>query len=156
MSKPKPLSNKQLAVIDDLFEGRMEEPDMLKRHNISRKLYDRWLTDEDFNNHLDRRMVWEYRRCEFMLAHYARVAASNLVRITDPDPKQPEAARKACIDIITMRANLLAGNSSSGTAALPTDNPKLLPEVPNFSPETTGKLLAVLAEEKEIISKNNV
>ena len=106
MSKPKALNAKQLAVIDDLFEGRMEEPDMLKNHNISRKLYNRWLADEDFNDHLDRRMVWEYRRCEFMLAHYARVAASNLVRLTDADPKQPEAARKACIDIITMRANL--------------------------------------------------
>jgi hypothetical protein len=149
MTKIKPLNAKQLAVIDDLFEGRQEERDMLKKHNISRKLYDRWLADEDFNDHLDRRMVWEYRRCEFMLAHYARVAASNLVRITDPDPKQPEAARKACIDIITMRANLLAGNRSSVTPALPVDNQKLLPESPNLSPETTGKLLAVLAEAKD-------
>jgi hypothetical protein len=150
MSKPKPLSTKQLAVIDDLFEGRMEEPDMLKHHNISRKLYDRWLADEDFNNHLDRRMIWEYRRCEFMLAHYARVAASNLVRLTDANPKQPESARKACIDIITMRANLLAGSRSSGTAALVTDNPELLPESPSLTPETAGKILAVLAEEEMI------
>jgi hypothetical protein len=152
MSKPKPLSTKQLAVIDDLFEGRMEEPDMLKRHNISRKLYDRWLADEDFNNHLDRRMVWEYRRCEFMLAYYARVAASNLVRLTDADPKQPESARKACIDIITMRANLLAGSRSSVAASLPADNPGLLPESMSLAPETAGKLLAVLAEEKTIDS----
>ena len=147
MSKPKALNTKQLAVIDDLFEGRMEELDMLKKHNISRKLYDRWLADEDFNDHLNRRMVWEYRRCKFMLAHYARVAASNLVRLTDADPKQPETARKACIDIITMRANLLAGNHSSGPPVLPVDGPKLLPESPNLSPETTSKLLAVLAEE---------
>jgi hypothetical protein len=148
MSKPKALNSKQLAVIDDLFEGRLEEPEMLKNHNISRKLYDRWLADEGFNEYLDRRMVWEYRRCEFMLAHYARVAASNLVRITDPDPKQPEAARKACIDIITMRANLLASNRSSGTPALPGGNSKLLPESTNLAPETAGKILAVLAEEK--------
>jgi len=146
MSKPKALNAKQLAVIDDLFDGRMEEPDMLKKHNISRKLYDRWLADGDFYNHLDRRMAWEYRRCEFMLAHYARVAASNLVRLTDADPKQPETARKACIDIITMRANLLAGNHSSGPPALPVDGPKLLPESPNLSTEIAGKILAVLAE----------
>ena len=149
MFKPKALSSKQLAVIDDLFEGRIEEPDMLKNHNISRKLYDKWLTDEDFNEHLDRRMAWEYRRCEFMLAHYARVAASNLVGLTNVDLKQPESARKACIDIITMRANLLTGNGSSGTAALPTDNPELLPGSPNLSPDTAGKLLAVLAEETQ-------
>jgi hypothetical protein len=146
MSKAKPLSIKQLAVIDDLFEGRMEEPDMLEKHNISRKLYDRWLADEDFNDHLDRRMVWEYRRCEFMLAHYARVAASNLVRLTDC--KSEEAARKSCIDIITMRANLLADTRSPGTPALPGDNPKSPPETPNLPPETAGKILAVLAEEK--------
>ena len=82
-----------------------------------------------------------------MLAHYARVAASNLVRITDP--KQPEAARKACIDIITMRANLLTSTRSSGTPALPGDNPTSQPESQNLSPETAGKILAVLAEEKE-------
>ena len=57
MTNAKPLSAKQLAVIDDLFEGRLEEPEMLKNHNISRKLYDRWLADESFNGHLDRRMV---------------------------------------------------------------------------------------------------
>ncbi len=150
MSKAKPLSAKQLAVIDDLFEGRLQEPEILRNHNVSRKLYDRWLADESFNDHLDRRMVWEYRRCEFMLAHYARVAASNLVRLTDTDPKQPESARKACIDVITMRANLLAGDRSSGTAALPGDNPAPALESPNFTPETAGKLLAVLAEEKTV------
>jgi len=150
MAKVKPLNAKQLTVIDDLFEGSMEESEILKKRNISRKLYDRWLADEGFNEYLNRRMVWEYRRCEFMLAHYARVAASNLVQLTDADPKQPEAARKACIDIITMRANLLAGTGSSGTSVLPGDKPKLLPESPKFSPETTGKLLAVLAEEEKV------
>ena len=146
MADARPLIAKQLAVIDDLFEGRLEEPDILKNHNISRKLYDKWLGDEGFNDHLDRRMAWEYRRCEFMLAHYARVAASNLVKLTDP--KQPEAARRACIDIITMRANLLAGTRLSGTPAKSIDNPASLPESQLFSSETAGRLLAVLAEEK--------
>jgi hypothetical protein len=145
MTRAKPLNARQLAVIDDLFEGSMEESDILKKHNISRKLYDRWLIDEGFNEYLDRRMVWEYRRCEFMLARYARVAASNLVRLTDC--KSEESARKSCIDIITMRANILAGTGSSGTSVLPSDKSKLLPESPKFSPETTGRLLAVLAEE---------
>jgi hypothetical protein len=147
MTKAKPLSATQLAVIDDLFEGK-EEAEILKKHNISRKLYDKWLADEGFNDYLDRRVVWEYRRCEFMLAHYAREAASNLVKLTDP--KQPEAARKACIDIITMRANLLAGTRSSGTPAESIDNATSLSESQPFSPETAGKLLAVLAAEKMV------
>jgi len=139
MAKVKPLNAKQLAVVEDLFEGSMEESDILKKHNISRKLYDRWLFDEGFNEHLNQRKVWEYRRCEFMLARYARVAASNLVRLTDS--KSEEAARKSCIDIITMRANILASTGSSGTS--------MLPESTNLSSETAGKILAVLAEQKQ-------
>lgn len=142
MTNTKPLSAKQLAVMEDLFVGRLEEPEIRENHNISRKLYEKWLADENFNSRLDQRKAWEYRRCEFMLAHYARVAVSNLVRLTDG--KTPEAARKACIDIITMRANLLAG-----TTATPGDNLTPPPESPNLQPETAGKILAVLAEENQ-------
>jgi hypothetical protein len=147
MADARPLSAKQLAVIEDLFEGE-KEVEILKKHNISRKLYDRWLADESFNRHLDRRIVWEYRRCEFMLARKAREVAAKLVDLTKSE--QPEAARKACIDIITMRANLLAGTCSSGTPAKSIDNPALSPESQPFPPEIAGKLLAILAEEKMV------
>lgn len=76
-----------------------------------------------------------------MLARYARVAVSNLVQLTECET--PETARKACIDIITMRANRL-----DGTSATPGHNPTPKPDSPPLSPETAGKLLAVLAEEK--------
>jgi len=143
MTKAKALSAKQLAVIEDLFEGRLEEQAILEKHSLSRKLFDKWLADEAFTSHLDWRTAWEYRRSEFMLAHYARVAVSNLVQLTDPDNKQPETARKACIDIITMRAN-----RSAGTNVTPGENPASPPESPPFSPETAGKILAFLAGEK--------
>ena len=148
MTNAKALSAKQFAVMEDLFVGELQEQAILENHNISRKLYDKWLADEGFNDHLDRRKVWEYRRSEFMLAYYTRVAVSNLVQLTDC--KTPEAARKACLDIITMRANLLAGTRLAGTPAMPGDNPTPVPESPNLSPETAGKILAVLAEEKTI------
>ncbi len=141
MTKAKAFSAKQLAVIDDLFEGRLEEQAILEKHKLSRKLYDKWLADEAFTSHLDWRMAWEYRRSDFMLAHYARVAVSNLVQLTDP--QKPEVARKACLDIITMRTN-----RSAGTNETPGENPASTPESPPFSPETAGKILAVLAEEK--------
>jgi hypothetical protein len=141
MAKSKPLSVKQLAVIDDLFEGK-KELEILKKHNIGRKLYDRWLADESFNRQLDGRMVWEYRRNEIILARSIRKAVSNLIKLTESE--QLETARKACIDIITMRTNLLAGNT-----AVPANNAAMTPtEYQQFSPETTSKLLAVLAEEK--------
>jgi hypothetical protein len=145
MSKLKPLSAKQLAVIDDLFEGELKESEILKNHNLSKKLYDRWLADESFNDQLDRRIVWEYRRCDFMLARSVRQALSNLMDMTKSG--QAETARKACIDIITMRANLLAGTRLPGTPALPGDS-RTSVESPSFSPETAGKLLTILAEEK--------
>ncbi len=141
MTNAKALSARQLAVIEDLFEGELEEQAIMEKHKLSRKLFNKWLADEALTSQLDRRKVWEYRRSEFMLARFARVAVSNLVQLTDC--KTSETARKACIDIITMRANL-----STGTPASPGDNPTPTPESPQFSHETAGKILAVLAEEK--------
>lgn len=141
MAKSKPLSVKQLALIDDLFESELKESQILKNHNLSRKLYEKWLTDKSFNRQLDRRVEWEYRRNEIILARKAREAVSNLMDLTKSS--QAETARKACLDIIAMRANLLAGNT-----AVPANNATLMaPESPPFSPETTGKLLAILAKE---------
>ena len=141
MTKAKALSARQLAVIEDLFEGELEEREILEKHKLSRKLYNKWLADETFNCRLDRLAEWENRRSEIMLARSARDAVSNLVGLTKSE--QPETARKACLDIITMRANRLAG-----TPAVPGDNPTPASESPDLSPETAGKLLAVLAEEK--------
>lgn len=141
MTNAKPLSARQLAVIEDLFEGKLQEQKILEKHKLSRKLYNKWLTDEAFTSRLDWRVAWEYRKSAFGLARSARDAVSNLVGLTKS--AQPETARKACIDIITMRANRLAG-----TQTTPGNNPAPPPESPNFSPETAGKILAVLAEEK--------
>ena len=141
VTNAKSLSAKQLAVMDDLFVGELEEQEIMENHNVSRKLYDKWLADEAFNSRLDCRVAWEYRRSELILARKAREAVTNLIGLTKS--KQLETARKACLDIITMRANLLAG-----TPATPGDNPTPAPESTNLSPEITGKILAVLAEGK--------
>jgi len=144
MTNAKTFSAKQLDVIEDLFEGEQEQA-ILEKHNLSRKLYNKWLADESFNSQLDWRVAWEYRKSAFNLARNAPLAASKLMELTDS--KQPETARKACLDIITMRANRL-----TGTNATPGDNPTPNPELPLLSPETAGKILAVLAvlaEEKK-------
>jgi len=141
MAKPKPLSAKQIAVIDDLFDGKLEEHLILDKHKLSRKLYDRWLADEAFNCHLEKRVELENRRSEFVLARSACQAVSNLVDLTKSG--QSETARKACLDIITMQAARLAGAPET-----PGDNPTP-PGSPQLSPETTGKILAVLAEQQQ-------
>jgi len=138
MPETRQLSQRQLAVIDDLFDGKLQEQAILKKHKLSRRLYNRWLADGGFNDHCDRRMAWEHRRCEFVLARYAQAAASNLVRLTECEKE--EAARKACMDIISMQP---AGRPSA--IAAPGDGAESPPEL---SPETAGRLLAALAEEK--------
>ena len=141
MSKEKLLSAKQLAVIEDLFEGGLQEREILKKHNLSRKLYEKWLADEAFSRRLDRCVEWEYRKSAFRLARSTRDAVSNLVKLAESE--KGEIARKACLDIITISANRL-----SGTNTQPGDNPAPPPDSPPLTPETADKILAVLAEEK--------
>lgn len=141
MSKEKVLSAKQLAVIEDLFEGKKEQ-EILKKHNLSRKLYEKWLADESFNRRLDRRAEWEYRKIAFNLALSVRKAVSSLVKLAESE--KGETSRKACIDIITISVN-----RSVGTNAAQADNPAPSPESTLLSPEITGKLLAVLAEQQQ-------
>jgi len=141
MSKEKVLSAKQLTVIEDLFEGELQEREILKKHNLSRKLYNNWLADEAFNRQLDRRAEWEHRKSAFRLARSARDAVSNLVKLAGSE--KGETARKACLDIITISANRSAAGSETQA-----DNPAPGPESPTLTQETAGKLLAVLAEER--------
>lgn len=143
MTTAKQLSKRQLAVIDDIFDGGLEEPEILKKHKLSRRLYDKWLADGAFNGHCDRRMAWEHRRSKLTLARNARSAASRLVHLTGSTT--PETARKACLDIISMRpADQRAEDAVPGDAAA--DNNAESP--PELSPETAGRLLAVLAQEQ--------
>ena len=141
MAKAKGLSAKQLDVIEDLFAGKKEK-EILKTHKISRKIYDKWLADEAFNTRLDWCIQWEYRKSAFKLARSVPEAMSELMELAKS--KKTETARKACIDIITMQANLVAETPST-----PTDNHALPTESPGISSETAGKVLAVLAEQQQ-------
>jgi len=136
-TKAKRLSARQLAVIDELFAGEDSEKDVLARCKVSRKLYGRWLADEAFTAELDRRVTEAYRRSALLIARHAPTAADRLLKLTKCEKE--ETARKACLDIISP-----PGSNPTTTAAetSPTDSPKL-------SPETAGKLLAVLAASEE-------
>lgn len=141
MTKSKPISKKQLAVIEDIFEGELDEQVILQKNNLSRKQFEKWLADENFISRLDWRLSWEHRKSEFMLARYTRAAVSNLVKLTDC--KTPETARKACMDILTMRSN-----PAVSTAATPNNNPAPALESPAFSPEAASKIITFMAKEK--------
>jgi len=100
MVRKKQLSKKQLVVINDLFDGGMDEQAVLDKHRISRNVYNKWLTNELFVKEFSRRMEWAYKQSEALIAKYAAVAAAKLVQLTESD--NPETARKACLDIISL------------------------------------------------------
>jgi hypothetical protein len=131
------LSRKQLAVIDDLFAGDLDEQEVLSKHNLSRHLYRKWLVDELFKRELDIRIDSARKQSELIIAQYAPVAAMKLVSLTESE--KPETARKACVDLITMpKAGAQEKNAHDADKETNAAKP--------LTPAVAGKLLEVLAK----------
>jgi len=159
MRKAKRLNVRQLAFIGDLFGGRQSEEATLKKHHVSRRLYNKWLTNPVFAEEFDRRIGGLYRRNALLIARNASEAMEELMKLikgkeentegnTGGNAKKPEkgeTTRKACLDVIKMHLSpRLAGRPKA-----PEKKATPPPEIPRLSPKTAGKLLAVLAEEKK-------
>jgi len=154
MTKAKRLSVRQLAFLGDLFGGKLDEEQTLKKHRVSHRLYNKWLTDPAFAEQFDRRIAGVYRQSELLIAHSATEALEELMKLIREEKtvkgkkeQKGETARKACLDVIKMHLSpRQAGRPKIPTKkATPSPEP---PELPQLSPETASKLLAVLAEEK--------
>ena len=139
MAGEKQLSKKQFVVINDLFDVGMDEQAVLDKHHISRSVYNKWLTNELFVKEFSRRMEWAYKQSEALIAKYAAVAAAKLVQLTESD--NPETARKACLDIISL-PKTEAQKKEQPTKIKKGDGK----EAEQLSPEKAGRLLAALAE----------
>ena len=140
------LSKRQLAVIEDLFAGQMDEAAVLEAHKISRSRYNKWLADERFAAAYAERMAAAYRQSQLIIARYAPLAAAKLVQLTESDGA--ETARKACLDIISTVCSPPAqvrGLIATGAEA---NHPAEL------SDETASRLLAALAEEQSKAGHN--
>ena len=145
MAKLKHLSKRQHDVIEDLFDGELGEQAVLDKYNVSRNLYNKWLVDETFAGHLDKRIAASHRQSAAYIARYAPLAAAKLVQLTESE--KAETARRACLDIISMHS---AGTNLNGSPAAPVgDTTSATNESPPFSAQTAGKLLAVLAQENQ-------
>jgi len=143
MSKQKQLTKRQLAVIEDLFAGELDEQAILDKHKISRNIYNRWLANERFTAQFNECIARAYRQSELIIARYAPLAAAKLVQLTESDKE--ETARKACLDIISF-PSLASSLAAAGTAVAKHSG---LRESPiELSSETASRLLAALAEEK--------
>ena len=100
MAEKKKLSTRQLAVLEDLFSGELEEQAVLDKYKVSRNLYNRWLANETFAEQFAQCIAGAYRQSAVMIARYAPLAAAKLVQLTESE--KAETARKACLDIILM------------------------------------------------------
>jgi hypothetical protein len=146
MTKANKLTRKQLAVLDDLFIGELDEQAVLDKYNVSRNQYYKWLDDEVFAEQFDRRITAAYRQSAALLARYATLAAAKLVGLTESENQ--ETARKACLDIISMHQ--AAPNQTSHERQATSDEPA----ASGLSPETASKILEVLAQENQQSEKN--
>jgi len=142
MPVAKQLTKKQLAVIEDLFVGELDEQAILDKYKLSRKLYNQWRNDDSFAEQFEKCITDSYRQSDVLIARYAPVAAAKLIQLTESD--KPETARKACLDIISMP--ILTANRKAQPSDEPQPADTQLPV--SLNAETAGKLLAVLAEEK--------
>jgi hypothetical protein len=134
MSNTKGITRKQLAVIEDLFAGELEEQQVFEKHKINKRVYDKWLTEENFAGEFDLRIKSAHRQGELVIARYASVAALKLVNLTQSESE--ETSRKACLDVI----NYLRQK----TEPVPEDQPEA-EKLPDLSPELASRLLAALA-----------
>ena len=151
MGKYKYLSPKQLVVLDDLFNSDLDEQGVLDKHRVRRSTYENWLANELFAARFNRYVDNVRRRSEVLIAKYRCLAAAKLVELTASE--KAETARKACLDIIHQpkiateaEKNDGRGNRGEGReSGVEIKQSKIA-----FSPETASKLLAVMAEEKNL------
>ncbi len=136
MKKKKLLSKKQLAILDDLFTGQLDEQNVTEKHNINRKLWRKWQSDQDFIAEFERRIAALNRQSKVIIARYASLAAAKLVQLTDS--RNQETARKACLDIISF-PKLSAKISDQQPKTNRSTKSEQLP------PETASRLLEALA-----------
>jgi len=136
-TKQRKLTPRQLAVVDDLFEGGVDEAGVLAKHKVSTQLYRAWLADELFADELRFRIESARRAGEIIIARYTPTAAIKLVGLIDSD--KAETVRKACLDI-------LAAGRQPEAAITDTAGPN--EHQPALPPDLASKLLAVLAEHK--------
>ncbi|MDH4240539.1 MAG: hypothetical protein OEW48_13345 [Phycisphaerae bacterium] len=138
----KKLSKKQLAVIDDLFSGGLDEQAVLEKHKVNRNIYNRWLADGLFVSEFDNKIISAHRQSVVLIAKYAPLAAAKLVQLTESEKE--ETARKACMDIISLPA--LHDKRKVQPGELQTTETQLPQQL---TEQAAGRLLAALADEKK-------
>jgi hypothetical protein len=144
MARRRYLSRRQLTVLDDLFNSELDEQGVLDKHKVRRSTYERWLVDELFAERFKRYVNSMKRRSELLMAKYSCLAAAKLVELTASD--KAETARRACLDIISVPKIAADGDEHPDKA----EKNMAKPQVELLSDATASRLLAAMAEEKNL------
>lgn len=137
MEKNKRLLKRQLDLIDDLFGASIDEAEILRKHGVSRSIYNKWLGQHGFVEEFGRRVDFAYRQSELIMAKYAPLAAAKLVELTESEKE--ETRRRACLDIICGPKTAIKIQEQEEKAVV--EN--------GLSDEMACRLLAALAENRD-------
>jgi hypothetical protein len=96
----KDLSEKKWAVLQDLFYSELDEIAVLKKHNVSRTTYERWLRQKLFSRQFRQYSASLARRTALAVAKAETEVAARLVEITRS--QKEESARKACRQVLAI------------------------------------------------------
>lgn len=137
MAEQKQLTKRQRSLLDDLFSADSDTEQVLKKHDVTTSVFNRWQADENFAAEFNNRIAVMYRQSELIIARYSTLAAAKLVQLTES--KSQETARKACLDIIQPPKTMTKKQSTTQ----PDDQPE---DAVKISSKNASKILAVLAD----------
>ena len=132
------LSNKQRAVIEDMFKNGLSEHEVLEKYKIYPYRYRNWLKNGLFAQELDNRIEAARRQSELAMARWLPLATERLAQLTISE--KDETARKACLDIISLHTLEAEQKTAQNAQTVQAKEIKPLP------PEVASKLLAALVE----------
>jgi hypothetical protein len=98
--KRKDLSEKKWAVLEDLFYSELDENAVLKKHNVTRTTYERWLRQKLFSRQFQQYTASLARRTALAVAKAETEVAARLVELTRC--QKEESARKACRQVLAI------------------------------------------------------
>jgi hypothetical protein len=140
------LKKRQMAVINEIFEGNLDEQGILEKYKVSRAIFNKWQSDPVFIEELERRIQLAYRRSMALISKYAALAAVKLIELTNSENQ--ETARKACVDIVSIPAK------EKGQSNAKEEKDTANRAVKKVDSAMASKLLAALASEKSEKKKN--
>jgi hypothetical protein len=98
--KRKDLSEIKWAVLEDLFYSALDENAVLKKHNVSRTTYERWLRQKLFSRQFQQYTASLARRTALAVAKAETQVALRLIDLTYS--QKEESARKACQNVLAI------------------------------------------------------